>query len=167
MSPVEQRTSSSTTTAVLIGIAGVVAAIGLMWFMVNLANQGGDSVQVRLGDDRFDAGHLDDRAESIAKDGPVLWPDVAGRSRDIYLQHLGDDPETGWSAFSAQAAGKPRDCFLQWLADDEEFEDCDGDRFPADGDHPLLTSYPITIDDDRLIIDLNAEFRDQEGESDE
>ncbi len=162
MSPVERRTSSSTTTAVLIGIAAVVASVGLIWFMINLANQSGDTVQVRLGDDRFDAGHVSDRADSIAKAGPVLWPDVAGRSRDIYLQHLGDDVDEGWTAFSAQAVGKPRDCFLEWEADSGEFADCDGDRFPADGDNPALTSYPVTIEDGRLIIDLNAEFRDQD-----
>lgn len=167
MSPVERRTSSSTTTAVLVGIAGVVASLGLMWFMINLANQGGDRVQVRLGDDRFDAGHVDDRADSIARGGPVLFPDVAGRSRDIYLQHLGGEVDEGWTAFSAQATGKARDCFLQWQADEEVFEDCDGDRFPADGDHPALTSYPIAIEDDRLIVDINAEFRDQADDPDD
>jgi hypothetical protein len=167
MSPVERRSSSATTTAVLVGIAGVVAGLGLVWFMVNLASQGTESVQVRLGDDRFDAGNVDNRADSIADGGPVLFPDVAGRTRDIYLQHLGDEPDEGWSAFSAQAVGKPRDCFLQWQADTADFEDCDGDRYPADGDHPSLTSYPVSVEDGRLFVDLNAEFRNQDGEGDE
>lgn len=166
MSPVERRSSSATTTAVLVGVAGVVAGLGLVWFMVNLAGQGTESVQVRLGDDRFDAGHVEDRANSIDKGGPVLFPDVAGRSRDIYLQHLGDEPEDGWVAFAAQATGKARDCFLQWQADDDEFEDCDGDRYPADGDVPLLTSYPVTVEDGRIYVDLNAEFRDEADDGD-
>src|SRR5690606_14248771 len=152
-SPVERRSSSATTTAVLIGIAGVVAGLGLVWFMVNLAGEGTDSVQVRLGDDRFDAGHVEDRADSIDDGGPVLFPDVAGRSRDIYLQHLGDEPDEGWLAFAAQATGKARDCFLQWQPDDSEFEDCDGDRYPADGDHPQLTPYPVTVEEGRIYVD--------------
>lgn len=163
MSPVERRSRSSTTTAVLIGIAGVVVAVGLVVLMVNLASQGGDAFEVRLGDDRFDAGDIFDRADSIERDGPVLFPDVAGRSRDIILQHLGDEPEEGWYALSAQAAAKPRDCILEWEADAGEFVDCDGDRFPADGDDPALTRYPVTIEDGRLLVDINFEFRDTEG----
>lgn len=161
MSPVEKRTPRSTTTAILVAAAGVVAGIGLMLFMVNLASQGGDSLDIRLGDDRFPAGPADGdggRAATVAEGGPILFADVAGGDRDIILQHLGDDPLTGWSAFSATAPGKPRDCFLQWHADREQFEDCDGDIFPADGEG--LTTYPVEIEGGELFVDINAEFRD-------
>jgi hypothetical protein len=165
VSPVEKRTSRSTTTAVLVAIAGVIAGLGLMLFMVNIASQGGDSVQLRLGDERFDAGNVEARAESIAVDGPILFADVGGGDRDIYLQHVGDDPDTGWYAFSAAAPGKPRDCFLEWQADREEFEDCDGDVFPADGEG--LTVYPVAIEGGTLLVDINAEFREDEEQSDD
>ena len=160
MSPVERRTRSSTTTAVLVGIAGVVAGLGLVIFMVNLASRGTESFEPRLGDDRFNAGVVTDRAASIEREGPVLFPDVAGRSRDLILVHLGDEADEGWFALSAQAAGKPRDCVLEWQPEAEAFEDCDGEVFPADGDHPAITSYPVTIEDNRLWVDLNFEFRD-------
>jgi hypothetical protein len=163
VSPVEKRTSRSTTTAVVVALAGVVAGLGLMWFMVNLASQGGDSVQIRLGDDRFDAGNVEARSASIAEEGPILFADVAGGSRDIYVQHIGDDPDTGWYAFSATAPGKPRDCFLEWKADREEFEDCDGDVLPADG--AGLLSYPVAIEGGTLLVDINAEFREDDEES--
>ena len=167
MSPVERRTRSSTTTAVLVGIAGVVAAVGLVVLMVNLASQGGEAFEVRLGDDRFDAGDIYDRADSIERDGPVLFPDVAGRSRDIILQHLGDEPDEDWYALSAQAAGKARDCILEWEADSGEFVDCDGDRFPADGDDPALIRYPVAIEDDRLLVDINFEFRETRNDEED
>ena len=158
MSPVEKRTPRSTTTAILVAAAGVVAALGLMLFMINLASRGGDSVDIRLGQDRFPAGPAESRAASIAKDGPLLWADLAGGERDIILQHLGDDPLTGWHAFSAAAPGKPRDCFLVWQADRQEFEDCDGDVVAADGEG--LRTYPVEIEGGKLFIDINAEFRD-------
>ncbi len=164
MSPVERRTRSSTTTAVAVGLAGVVAGVGLVILMVNLASRGTESFEPRLGDDRFNAGVVLDRAASIERQGPVLFPDVAGRSRDLVLQHLGGDPDEGWYALSAQAAGKPRDCVLVWQEDDEEFEDCDGDRFPADGDDPAITRYPVSIEDGELWVDLNFEFRDQDDD---
>ena len=167
MSPVEKRSSSSTTTAVLVGIAGVVAGLGLVFLMVNLASQGGDSFEVRLGDDRFPAGQVDNRAASVASGGPILFADVAGGSRDIYLQHLGAEPDEGWYAFSAQPIGKARDCFLQWDESSGDFTDCDGDRFPADGDDPRLTSYPVAIEDGDLFVDLNFEFRDQDGDDED
>lgn len=164
MSPVEQRSSSATTTAVLVGIAGVVAGLGLVFLMVNLASRGGDTFDVRLGDDRFPAGRVDNRATSVADGGPILFADVAGGTRDILLQHLGDEPDEGWYAFSAQPTGKGRDCVLQWDEGAGDFADCDGERFPADGDDPRLTSYPVVIEDGDLFVDINFEFREQQAD---
>jgi hypothetical protein len=164
VSPVEKRGSRSTTTAVLVALAGVVAGLGLMLFMVNLASRGGESVEVRLGDDRFDAGFADARADAVADGGPILFADVAGGQRDIYLQHIGDDPLTGWYAFAAVAPGKARDCFVEWQRDDELFEDCDGDTFAPDGEG--LTAYVVAVEDGRLLIDINADFREDDEEPD-
>lgn len=163
MSPVERRSSSATTTAVLVGVAGVIAGLGLVVLMVNLASRGTESFEVRLGDDRFAAGGVERRAASITDGGPILFSDVAGGTRDIILNHIGDEPDEGWYAFSAQPAGKSRDCFLQWQADDRDFEDCDGDRYPADGDHPALTRYPVAIEEGELFVDINFEFRDSDN----
>ncbi|MBK5223131.1 MAG: hypothetical protein JJE52_09700 [Acidimicrobiia bacterium] len=160
MSPVERRTSRSTTTAILVALAGVVAGLGLVLFVVNLASRGGEDVKINIGDDRFHAGSAEQRAQTIDEGGPILFADVAGGDRDILLQHLGDDPQSGWLAFAAAAPGKPRDCFLQWQAETGDFADCDGDRFPADGEG--LTTYPVAIEDGDLVVDVNAEFRDDE-----
>ena len=63
------------------------------------------TVQVKLGADTFTVGQARPKAESIAADGPFLFSDVANGQRDIYVQHLGDDPLTGWSAFDARLPG--------------------------------------------------------------
>lgn len=165
MSPVERRTSRATTTAILIALAGVIAGIGLVWFVVNLAAEGGDRVEIRLGDDRFPAGPAASRAASIADGGPILFADVGGGTRDILLHHVGDDAETGWFAVGAAPIGKSRDCGLVWQADDEVFEDCDGDRFAIDDSR--LASYPVEIEGGSLYVDINAEFRDGATDEDE
>ncbi|QGG93925.1 hypothetical protein [Actinomarinicola tropica] len=160
MSPVERRTSRATTTAIVVALAGVVAGLGLVWFVVSLAGSGGDNVEIRLGDDRFPGGPAASRADTIADGGPILFADVAGGSRDILLHHVGEDAESGWYAVGAAPIGKERDCVLQWQADDAEFEDCDGDRFAIDD--PGLASYPVTVEDGQLFVDLNAEFREED-----
>lgn len=160
MSPVERRTSRSTTTAIVVALAGVIAGLGLVWFVVNLAGSGGENVQIQLGDERFPAGPAESRAATIADGGPILFADVAGGARDILLHHVGEDVETGWYAVGAAPTGKPRDCVLVWQAEDEEFEDCDGDRFAIDD--PGLASYPVAVEEGSLFVDLNAEFREDD-----
>jgi hypothetical protein len=60
---------------------------------------------VKLGSETFADQDADDAAETVAEDGPILYADTAGGDRDIYVQHLGDDPEEGWIAFAARPPG--------------------------------------------------------------
>ena len=116
---------------------------------------------------KLEAGQVVDTADFIADQGPWLMPDlIAGRDRDIILQHLGDDPETGWHAFAARPAAAPRDCFLEWNASDETFTDnCDGTTYDAIGTG--LTQYPVFIDaNGNLAIDINAADRPPSDGSD-
>lgn len=102
--------------AVVVGAAGVAVGLALIAAMVWLAGSSGQ-VEVRLGDRDFrdlDAARI---GAEIAERGPVLFSDVAGGSRDIILQHLGDDPESGWLAFEARRSGQDRRCFFQWRAE--------------------------------------------------
>lgn len=155
MSPVA-KSSPNARTAVVVGLAGVVAAIGLVVLAAFVF--GGDNVEVRLGDDRFPLGSAEDRAAGIAEDGPTIYSDVAGGDRDIIVQHLGDTPTEGWLAFAAAPPAKARSCFLDWQPDEERFVDCDGEAWPADGGD--LPRYPMEVaDDGALFVDLNAEDR--------
>ena len=100
MSPVARRRGGSHTgRAVLVAIVGVALALGVTFGTAVLLSR--SDVEVNLGDDRFNAGHVENRAQSVADDGPVLFPDVANFSRSIYIDHVGDDPERGWVAFGA------------------------------------------------------------------
>jgi hypothetical protein len=161
MSPVARRQSHS-GRALALSAAVVVLALGLAVGVAILANRG--DVEVRLGDDVFQAGEAESLAEQIEQDGPILVPDVAGGDRDIVLQHLSDDPRQGWRALAARPPGVSRDCTIRWedgiqlfvLLDDqgEQSGDCDGRSFPPDGTG--LPRYAVDLREGELYVDLHA-----------
>lgn len=147
---------SKGTKAVVLALGAVLAAVLVGVLVVQTAPS--DPAQVRLGDDEFNAGYTEVLARAIDDgDGrPLIFNDVSGGDRDIYVQHLGDVDDEGWSAFETRVPGR-EDCFAEWNADDERFvATCDdGLTFPADGEG--LTAYPTTVNaDGRLIIDLRT-----------
>jgi len=158
MSPVKP-TKARNPRAMALAVGGVVLGLVLVLLLFVLAipslTESG-KVQVKLGVDTFNAGSAESRARNIAKDGPFLLGDVAGRQRDIYLQHLGDDPATGWSAFDARQVGQTRDCTLQWQSDSQEFRNpCDGSTVPADGTGLIAYTVKVT-DDGNVVVDLST-----------
>ncbi len=146
---------SSSTRAVLVAAAGVLTAVALVVLLLLMA--GGGQVEVRLGDDEFNAGHVERLAGAVERDGPILFPDASpARARDVYLQHLGATPEEGWIAMAAQAPGAGRECVLRWDPATRTFSDPCGDaEFPEDGEG--LPRYPTRIEEGRLFVDLRAE----------
>ena len=142
------------TKAVVVAIVAVVAGLGTGWLVLQLASSGG--TDVRLGDDQFDAGYTEVLAEAIDEGGgqPLIFNDVSGGERDIYVQHLGDSQNEGWTAFGTRIPDTD-DCLAEWDVDEGDFRStCDDEvRFPADGEG--LTQYPVEVTtDERLVIDL-------------
>ena len=174
--PVARGPQMNARSAVLVGFTGVAIAIVLGGGVLFLASQGGD-VEIQLGDTDFDAGKIGRISEEIDDRGPILYSDVAGRSRDLILQHLGDDPERGWLAFEARPLGEPRDCFFQWDEDTQRFDlitivdDVTCAEVTMDERGNLSTggvidTYPVAIDDDNNIrVDINF-GRDDGAEDD-
>jgi hypothetical protein len=155
--PVERGPALSARSAIILALSAVFVAGVLFLFVVWLAGTG-DGVEVQLGDDVFDAGRTERIAAEIADRGPILYSDVAGGTRDLYLNHLSEDPTEGWVAFAAQQPGAARDCFLEWQPDEEHFVDtCDDAAvFPPDGgDQPRYEVF-LEEDDERIVIDING-----------
>ena len=102
---------------------------------------------------QFELGRATDYARTIARNGPILFPDPQGKSRDIYVQHLG---ETNWLAFEARATGASRQCVLRWEPGARVFVDpCDGRIFPEDGSG--LVAFPTRVNEKgRVIVDLSS-----------
>lgn len=159
MSPVAKRRGRGHTgRAVAVAVVGVVVALGVAFLVANLASRG--DVQVRLGDDRFEAGRTENLARIIDDDGhPILFPDPANFARSIYVDHQGEDPATGWIALSAFVPDQP-ECTLTYdpevdlfTIDDEQPASCDRDTtFPRSG--AGLRVYATEVIDGRLTIDL-------------
>ena len=159
MSPVKPTKTRSPRSMVL-AVAGIVLGIALVLvvfvFAVPSLTESG-KVEVKLGSDTYDAGPTESRAATIAQDGPLLFSDVSGGQRDIYIQHLGDDPATGWYAFDARRPGQSRECPLDWDPAAKQFRDrCDGTVVPADGSG--LLAYVVTVTDSgRVVVDFKAD----------
>lgn len=143
----------------LLAVSGLVLGLVLVLVLFIVAipslTESGQ-VEVRLGPERFDAGPAEDRAVEIAERGPILLPDVAGNDRDVYVQHIGDDPQTGWLVFDARKPGAGRDCTLEWQRDPEQFiNPCDGSVVTATGEG--LIQYPVEVTDDgQVVVDFRS-----------
>lgn len=164
--PVARGPQMTARSALVIGISAVVVAV-VIGGLVVLASSSGD-VEVRLGDTDFNAGRAEAQSAEIADRGPILYQDLGSGSRDLILQHLGEDPERGWLAFDARRPGDPRGCFLEWSGPDRHFVlVATGDTICEEGvivDEvgTGLEQYPVTVVDDEVRIDLNFEPDDSE-----
>ena len=87
-----------------------------------------------------------------------MFPDVsANRSRDIYVQHLGTDPKTGWLAFDARKAGSASGtAFSNGSATDK----CSSTAATVPRSAPTapgLRQYPAVVNSNgKVIINFNA-----------
>lgn len=154
--PTKTRSPRSMVLAVAGILLGIVLVLVVFVFAVPSLTESG-KVEVKLGSDTFPAGSAEARAKTIAASGPILFPDVSGRERDIFLQHVGDDPATGWYAFDARRPGQPRSCTLEWQSDGQQFRDpCDGTVVPAVGTG--LLAYTVTVTDEgQLVVDFKTD----------
>src|SRR3546814_13459050 len=98
--PVAQSRGHAGKALIVAGV-GVAVALGLAFAVALLVNRG--DVEINLGDDRFDAGQVESISDAIDEgDGlPLLYQDLVGRDRHIYVQHLDDAPDQDWVAFGA------------------------------------------------------------------
>ena len=114
-----------------------------------------NTLEVRLGDPDFRGINADALAKEITENGPVLFPDLVGGERTIWVTHTSTDPLDGWSAFLAKIPGKEANCVAHWEANTFTFIDsCDPmTSFPADG--AGLEQLAWEIVDKELRISIN------------
>lgn len=139
-----------------LAIASVsVVLILVVTFLVAQAASRGD-VKIKLGDERFNAGHTERLAKEIDDGGglPFLYPDLVGRDRNLFVQHLGDDPDTGWAAFGAFDPDDPS-CAIEIDREAKILVNaCDPDvTYPLGGKG--LRFYPTVVEGGRVIVDIN------------
>jgi hypothetical protein len=156
VSPVRKTNPRTVVIAIATFTVGAIGVLVLFAVAVGKTSETG-SIEVKLGDETFDAGDATLRTDAIRDGGPILFSDVAGGQRDIFLQHQGGDVAKGWLAFDVRRAGQSRDCVLQWDRTANLFHDpCDGTTVSADGTG--LTHYPADVNTDGdVIVDLNPD----------
>ena len=139
-----------------LAIAAVaIVLIGVVTVFVALAASRGD-VKINLGDERFNAGQTDRLAKEIDEGGdlPFLYQDLVGNDRHLFVQHVGDDPDEGWVAFSAFDPDEPS-CAIEIDREEKVLVNaCDrSERYPLHGEG--LRYYPVSIEDGRIYVDVN------------
>ncbi len=94
-------------------------------------------------------------AREVEQRGPFLFKDPLNREREVFVQHLGQDPNTGWSAVRAYASRETVECLLRWEPDPGRFVDpCTSQSYPADG--AGLTTYPAEVRKGVVSVDLRS-----------
>lgn len=151
--PVSSGPKITPLRAVIYSVISIALGVGLVFAVVSLA--GSDQIEVKLGDDDFNAGDAEGLAAEIAERGPVPWAPLS-RGRSIWINHVGSNSEEGWFAFDVQSPGARGDCVVDWDPDRRLFVDtCDEALvYSATGDG--LTQFGVWVDDGDLIVDVNA-----------
>jgi hypothetical protein len=137
----------SQSRGLVLGVVGVLFGLAIL-FGASWAI-GHDKVDVStLGDREQWVGNADRLAKRVAKDGPFILPDLSpNKGRVVYLQHVGDKDDAGWSTILAGS----EECPVQW--DGSKFVDCRG-TYPADG--AGLTRYKTWVDRNGVYVDLRV-----------
>lgn len=128
----------------------------LLFFVVRFASRNPD--QVNLGPRVFLLGRATRLAREVKEDGPFLFKDPLNREREVFVQHLGEDPNAGWSAIRAYASQETLECLLRWERDSGRFVDpCTNQSYPATGEG--LTTYPAQVERGLVSVDLRSTRR--------
>jgi hypothetical protein len=134
---------------------GVIIVIGLaLWLVAVLAS--GHADKVRLGAPTFQVGRVDRLADTVARDGPLLFPGLVGPAgrRPIGLAHTGGDDASGWRAFSLVPRGADASCLVTQPQRDRQLVDCHGQPVGL-SDLPDATGVTITVTSKGvLVLDL-------------
>jgi hypothetical protein len=140
--------SSDARRAILVALAGVVAAAGIIGIVLFLSS---DEVKVAVSEGEFTVGRVTTLLDAQDRDHrPVCLNDPAGGDRPVCVFHTGRLDDQGWLAYDAQTGGCPLDIDVEA----QELVGCDGERFPFTGGD--LPDYPTRVENGRVLVDLNG-----------
>ncbi len=115
-------------------------------------------VKPQFGDRTFVVGRVVDIAESIADNGPVLYPDLrdSDGTRSIVIEHTGDDPAKGWQVYYAYPADRDSTCLVEQVERTHFFTDCEGRTLNVDQLQRPTDVRPIVENGTTLLIDMRG-----------
>ena len=153
------RLRSPLARAVLPIVGGILffaVLFGLTWLMAAFATDRTER-QVVPGNRTFVVGQVTDVAKSIAKNGPILYPDLrdVNGKRSIVIEHNGTDPLKGWHVYYAYPADRSSECLVAQVKQSHTFTDCEGRILQVDQLQKPIDVTPIVEGQRTLLIDLN------------
>ncbi len=141
---------------VLAGL-GFFAILGLVLWGIAAVMSGEQVQTTTLTPDRLKVGNIQRWSQSIDEEGPVLFPGLGTTTgtRTIVLDHVGDNPERGWTIHYAYPADRSESCAVEQVPGTKTFTDCDGRELDvSDLALPTNGEFPIIEDRSTLYIDL-------------
>ena len=139
------------------GIVFFAALFGVTWLMATYVTNKTE-VTTATGDRTFVVGQVADIAESIADNGPVLYPDLRDPlgKRSIVIEHNGTDVTKGWQVYYAYPADRTDACLVTQIQKTHSFTDCEGRTLTVEQLMPPTDVRPIVENKTTLLIDLRG-----------
>jgi hypothetical protein len=140
---------------VLAGLAVLALLFGLLWLIAAVVTRNADEADRRIGADVFEVGRVDRLADSVERNGPILFPNLSGPAgeRPVGLVHDGATDFEGWRVFSLRPSGNAADCLVSLDRETKQLMDCAGVEFTPD-QLPDAERVVVLIDDGTLTLDL-------------
>ena len=139
------------------GIVFFAALFGVTWLMATYVTNKTE-VTTATGNRTFVVGQVADIAESIAENGPVLYPDLRDPlgKRSIVIEHNGTDVTKGWQVYYAYPADRTDACLVTQIQKTHSFTDCEGRTLTVEQLMPPTDVRPIVENKTTLLIDLRG-----------
>jgi len=140
------------------GILFFVVLFAVTWGVASMISGDPDRVSDDFAPDIFKVGPVEAFAESVAEEGPILFPDLKSASgvRSIVLDHVGDEPSQGWQVFYGYPADSDRSCVVEHIRGTRNFRDCNGRMVNVEDLARPPDVRPLVENRETLYIDLRG-----------
>ena len=160
-SPVRPPRLRSPFARAVVPVLGGIFVIGLIllgtFFVAMFISRGGADTTTRLAPPTFSPGSAEGFAESIAEDGPILFPGLETTSgeRTLVMDHEGEDPFNGWHLYWAYPEDRDPGCHVTQIERTARFTDCERRELDViELARPEGVS--LRIEDESIVIDLRG-----------
>lgn len=146
--------------APVLGGALILALIGVFtWVMAMIISDNSEGTSERLAPSTFTIGDVEALSDTIAEDGPLLFPELGTSigTRSIVVDHTGDVAADGWRVYWAYPADRPSSCVVEQVVGTRTFVDCDDRVITVEELAPPDQGvFPRVDDRTTLVIDLRG-----------
>ncbi len=139
------------------GLAFFALLFGVTWLFADQATDNRKR-EIRPGNYTFRVGPVDDMADIVRKEGPILYPDLRDTlyQRTVVVDHLGEEPSVGWQVYYAYPADRGPECLVTHIENTRNFMDCENRTITVEQLHRPVDARPVVENRSSLLIDLRA-----------